>query len=347
MKGLMFKILVDTCVWLDLAKDARQRALLGVLEELVREGRIALVVPRIVLDEFARNKARVAAESGRSISDVLKRVREVVDRLGDQRGKRIALRQLADVGHRIPLLGEAAIESIGRIETLLASAPVVETSSDVKVRAADRAVAGRAPFHRNKNSVADAILIETYADLVRGKGSSGVRFAFVTHNTKDFSHPTGSDALPHPDIAACFSKVKSLYFTSLGAALRRVEPNLVSDRMLEEEWEQEPRRLSEILAALEELLDKVWYNRHQNSRIQIERGQIKLVEKETFPVRNHAERPIQRDVWEMAQKAAKRVERTYGAENLGPWDDFEWGMLNGKLSALRWTLGDEWDNLET
>lgn len=343
----MFKILVDTCVWLDLAKEARQRALLGVLEELVREGRVTLVVPRVILDEFARNKARVAAESGRSISDVVKRVREVVDRLGDERGKRIALRQLADVGHRIPLLGEAAIESIGRIEALLKSAPVVETASDVKLRAADRALAGRAPFHRNKNSVADAILIETYADLVRGKGSAGVRFVFVTHNTKDFSHPTGNDTLPHPDISACFSKVKSLYFTGLGAALKRVEPDLVSERMLEDEWEQEPRRLSAILVALEELTDKVWYNRHQNRRIRIERGETKIVEKETLPIRDHGKRPIQRDIWEAALKAATRVERKYGPESLGPWDDFEWGMLNGKLSALRWALGDEWDNLDT
>jgi hypothetical protein len=56
---------------------------------------------------------------------------------------------------------------------------------------------------------------------------------------------------------------------------------------------------------------------------------------------------VQRDVWAGALKAARKVERRYGLENLGPWDDFEWGMINGKLSALRWVLGDEWDTLDT
>ncbi|MNR32650.1 hypothetical protein D3C85_1502550 [compost metagenome] len=29
------------------------------------------------------------------------------------------------------------------------------------------------------------------------------------------------------------------------------------------------------------------------------------------------------------------------------WSHFEWGTINGKLSAIRWMLGDEWDNLDT
>lgn len=347
MKSAMFKILIDTCVWLDLAKDVQQHPLLDGMEELVRGGRIVLVVPKIVRVEFDRNRARVAKESGQSLASVLKRAREVVERLGDTRGKRVALRHLTDVGHRIPLAGEAAVAALGRIDALLKGGEQIPTSSEATLRAADRALTERAPFHHKKNSVADAILIETYSDLVSAESRRGLRFAFVTRNTKDFSHPAGSTRLPHPDLAAFFSRVRSLYFVSLALALRRVEPSLVSERMLEAEWEQEPRRLSEILLALDELLDKVWYNRHQNARIRIERGQTKIVERETFPVRNHETRPMQRDVWEAAMKAARRVERKYGEGELGPWDDFEWGMLNGKLSALRWALGDEWDNLDT
>ncbi len=44
-------------------------------------------------------------------------------------------------------------------------------------------------------------------------------------------------------------------------------------------------------------------------------------------------------------KAAQRVENNY--DDVGPWSDFEWGMINGKLSALRWVLGSEWDMLDT
>ena len=126
------------------------------------------------------------------------------------------LRQLNDVDHRLPTLGEAAVETIGRIEKLLAGAPVIELSEAVKLRAAERAIDKRAPFHRQRNGIDDAILIETYAGAVAAKAAVGIRFAFVTHNTKDFSHPSANNKLPHPDIAGCFSRVRSLYFITLG-----------------------------------------------------------------------------------------------------------------------------------
>jgi hypothetical protein len=53
-----------------------------------------------------------------------------------------------------------------------------------------------------------------------------------------------------------------------------------------------------------------------------------------------------KSVWKKAKAAAKRTEEQYGLPELGPWTDFEWGMLNGKLSALRWVLGSEWDFLD-
>ena len=92
-----------------------------------------------------------------------------------------------------------------------------------------------------------------------------------------------------------------------------------------------PRSEAEILAAIDELFDKVWYNRHIFFRAQIEAGEDK----------------VDPEIWKGALKSAQKVERRYGKRALGPWDDFDWGMINGKLSALRWVLGDDWDMLDT
>jgi hypothetical protein len=346
--NFMFKMLIDTCVWLDLARDRKQALLLDALKEMVNLDLVSMIVPRAVIDEFRRNRERIAKESTKSLSSHFRLVKDAVDKIGgDKRRVKLILAHLDDVDHKIPIVGGAVANNLDRIEKLLESSHIVEPSERVRLRAAQRALDKKAPFHREKNSMADAVIIETYAECVLANHNRRSRFAFVTHNKNDFSVERGNQKQPHADFAGLFTRIKSLYFINLAEALRRVEPSLVTDIMLEQSWLQEPRGLTEILKAEDLLFNQVWYNRHWNLRSGVERGKIKVIENKTYPKTRGARETIQRDVWEGALKSAKRVEQRYGKKNLGPWDDFEWGMINGKLSALRWVLGDEWDMLDT
>lgn len=102
-----------------------------------------------------------------------------------------------------------------------------------------------------------------------------------------------------------------------------------ADEFNEEPWPLILRRGdAQILAAYNEFWDKVWWNRHMVWMEKLESGEETLADHQAA-------------VLEKAKKAARRIERKYGKRNLG-WDDFEWGLLSGRMSALSWVMGNEW-----
>ena len=101
-----------------------------------------------------------------------------------------------------------------------------------------------------------------------------------------------------------------------------------------QEWSMILRRNDRaILEAEREFMDVIWYDR-------------KLV---LFQNLKEGKETIDPEIKKGMLAAMRTVEKKYGKKKLRNYyhNDFEWGMLNGKLAALRWVLGDEWDMLDT
>lgn len=89
------------------------------------------------------------------------------------------------------------------------------------------------------------------------------------------------------------------------------------------------RNDNDILAVYSELSDRVWYVR-------------KLIMFEKMESGEEERKPEHEPFIAAALKKMKEMEDKYGAENL-VYDDIEWGIIQGKLSALAWVLGTDWE----
>jgi PIN domain len=329
-------LLIDTSTWLDLAKRRDGQRLIVPLHTFTYEGRVDLLVPQVVIDEFDRNRAEVEKSMTKSLTEQFKQVRQALAAYGsfDDFDRILGEFVFEQWSHQIPLFGAMTTKNFDDIKALFDEGSHPEPTRDEHERVVGRALTKTAPFHHPRNSVADALLIELYATAARAMGSDD-HWAFVTSNHRDFS-AVGADArLPHEDFAGIFEPTNSTYYVGvegLEEALRNEFGDELDELVAHIYFSEDPRRLDEIQAAEKELFDKIWYIRSLVREQELE-GEGNDDEIESLRT--------------VASPGRKRVEEAYGADNLGPYTDFEWGMLNGKLSALRWVLGSEWDFLDT
>lgn len=232
-----------------------------------------------------------------------------------------------------------APQNFREIDQLLRAGTILQPAPDEYAKAVQRGLDKLAPFTADKNSVADALLIEIYTSQSAHASSSDTH-AFVTSNHRDFSAPSGDRRQPHPDIGGLFDGHRSRYAYQVeglhslllacfsGEFLEHYEETdfLISD--------EEPRTLAEIADAEQEYFDRVWYVRSLVHRDEDDPG-------------------LPDDIRAGMTAARRRIETKYGTDQLmepiGPGHDEarQYGYISGKLSALRWVLGSEWDFLDT
>jgi hypothetical protein len=240
------------------------------------------------------------------------------------------------MSHQIPMISGSAFQNFSEIHDLLTAGRKLEATADELERVVRRGLAQQAPFRRTKNSTADALIIEQYASALREDHAREDRYGFVTSNCEDFSAPASDRNTPHPDLAAIFEPTNSRYCYDIEGLASVLDDCFGDDfRREAEEIElllQEPRSLAEILEAEHEFFDKVSYIR---TLVRHKKAVFDLDES----IADHERDRI--------GQITRKMEELYGVDDIGPWDDWGWGFVNGKLSALRWVLGDEWDFLDT
>lgn len=331
----MLHLLVDTSTWLDLAKRREGQKWIVAIRVLIHQGELELFVPSVVVDEFERNRERVEASMTASVAQRFKLIKQD---LGDYGGTDYeqALQVVEELAHEVPLIGAMTTRNFDEVLELLRGGRAVEATDEARRRVVERGLSKQAPFHRSRNSVADALLIELYAAETRKADLTAEPHAFITTNSDDFSLPNGDKREPHPDLAELFVTDGSEYGLGVDGLTTVMLAHFgeeLEELFEETDFQEEPRRLAEISAAETEMFDRVWHHRalQREYRLRNERHD------------DEAEQELS-----IGGAARQRIEATYTEPGqLGPYTDFELGMLNGKLSALRWVLGAEWDFLDT
>ncbi|MFH7600013.1 PIN domain-containing protein [Streptomyces racemochromogenes] len=329
----MLRLLIDTSVWLNIAKRRDGQQIIAPLRVLLHQNKLEILVPALILDEFDRNRPRAEAATSQSVRERFRLLRQDLQDYGDDE----AQGWIAEMAHQIPHVSARSLQNFSEISDLIRRGTLLEPSPENHASVVRRGLEKKAPLHQDKNSVADALLIEQYASALKSDEEACSEYVFATANYTDFSAPKGDRRQPHPDLAEVFAAPNSHYVYDVDGLVAVLGEKLGSDYLEEAEdvefiqSETVTRSLVEILAAHEEYFEKIWYGR--SIMRDTEDGRIHPGTSESL------ERTI--------LAARRRIEEKYGSESLPPVDDWEWGFMHGKLSALRWIMGDEWDFLDT
>jgi len=152
-------LLVDTSTWLDLAKRRDGQRWIVVMRLLVDQRGLRLLVPDVVIAEFERNRDRVETTM---TTTVAQRFKPMKQDLGDYGGRDYeqALGVIEGLAHEVPLIGVMTTRNFNDVLGLLRNGTKIDPTNDQRSRVVQRGLEKKAPFHRSRNSVADALLIE-------------------------------------------------------------------------------------------------------------------------------------------------------------------------------------------
>lgn len=206
-------IVLDTNTWLYLCNGFDQQSnshsdsghhfeLLAELRKKQNAGEICILVNDVIIQEWERNRD----ETNRLIQRLQHKIMEVDKRFEADKKymipddviaqEQINNRTKANFQNEINR-NERHITDVEKfLKTNCKKIPITDT---VKLKVWDLAINKMAPFHRNKNNIADATILLSAIEYVTSEDNENVNSFFISNNVEDFCENKPSDEF-HPDI---------------------------------------------------------------------------------------------------------------------------------------------------
>lgn len=242
----MHYIALDTCTWIYLANGTEPVKLLDFIFDESRKGNIAIIVPKIVIDEWEKNKIDTVEKGTiKHFKQVLEEL-DRVSRLLGKKGERPKFSFLIDEENQNEYFEEviekikssredvksAIQENINKIDEIFKtqSTIIIEIEDKIRLLAAEHAIEKKAPF-KEKNSFADALILFSFIDFVTQNNIEGA--SFISYNTKDFCERSGGKKHLHPDLKPYFEESKSNFYMTVWKVLNTIKEDIITQEEIE------------------------------------------------------------------------------------------------------------------
>ncbi|MFH5883996.1 PIN domain-containing protein [Halalkalibaculum sp. DA3122] len=216
----------DTNIWISYVAKNWPAGIIDQIKEKRDSGEIILLTNDIIIQEWERNKETTLKDVAKKADEVFSYTKKMFENFDDEMEDKYGELVKDFLSHRSEFI-ETAKQQVEETEKLIKECDVTPITDEMKIKAAEWALQKQAPFIKNKNSVADAIIILSSAQYLREKSIGITDSIFVSYNHEEFSSKEDKDKI-HPDLEDLLKEANMTFTRHLGKALR------LPDKMLKE-----------------------------------------------------------------------------------------------------------------
>lgn len=230
----MIYLIIDTNYWIYLAKGEHPEVFNRLKQDII-ERKVQILINQVILDEWNRNKGDIITEIQEAIRKQAITAEGISEYL-EGAEKDIFERVIRNYKIKEEARVDSALQRVKAVEDIFYKHAIVTPIDDqMRLRIVELALAQKAPFTKNKNSVADALILFSSVEYLKQNGivnKQGLKnlneAIFVTFNHTDFSASNQEKDKVHPDLEPLLNSVGMKYVRNIGQILD-LTPQMIAE----------------------------------------------------------------------------------------------------------------------